>query len=187
MRATGLAIGMTALVASATFAQDAASEEDFIAFTDDRFTATLTFNAVTDADDTDVQMTGPTFSAGVMAFDNLLLGFEVSGLFVEQDEQAAAVNVSALLRHHVLPVGEGTLFLDVLGGYYYSGVEVPADGTHSNLTFQSGVGLTYPLRDDLHLIGGVRYYHLSNAARRGADENPSINGVSGYVGVAWTF
>ena len=60
-------------------------------------------------------------------------------------------------------------------------------GTRFNFVFQSGAGLTCHLRDNLYLIGGARYYHLSNANFDGDGQNPSINGVRAYVGLLFTF
>ena len=48
-------------------------------------------------------------------------------------------------------------------------------------------GTTYPLKDNLHLLTGVRYFHLSNARIEGNSRNPSINGVEGFLGLMWTF
>jgi hypothetical protein len=48
-----------------------------------------------------------------------------------------------------------------------------------------GLGATVPIADKLDFIGGVRFFHLSNANMHGRDENPAINGVQGYVGLMW--
>ena len=64
---------------------------------------------------------------------------------------------------------------------------VPPGGTNFNFIEEFGVGATYRLSDNCYFIGGVRYFHLSNAHLHGADENPSLNGMGYYVGLMWTF
>jgi hypothetical protein len=62
---------------------------------------------------------------------------------------------------------------------------VPGGGTHFNFIEEAGVGGTYRLDDGVHLIAGVRYWHLSNAQIHGEDKNPALNGVGAYVGLMW--
>ena len=61
--------------------------------------------------------------------------------------------------------------------------EVPEGGTHFNYMPKIGGGATIKLRDDLHFIGGVRFFHLSNGNLHGRDENPSQDGVQYFAGV----
>jgi hypothetical protein len=65
--------------------------------------------------------------------------------------------------------------------------EIPRGGTEINFDARAGVGATVRLLNDLHLMGGVRYLHLSNGNIHGLDENPSIDAVEGYVGLMLTF
>jgi len=39
----------------------------------------------------------------------------------------------------------------------------------------------------MDFIAGVRYFHLSNAKREGADRNPSVNAIQAVVGVMFRF
>ena len=39
----------------------------------------------------------------------------------------------------------------------------------------------------LHLIGGARFFHLSNANLHGRENNPSQDGIQYFVGLLWTF
>ena len=41
------------------------------------------------------------------------------------------------------------------------------------------LGATVPIAEKLDFIGGVRFFHMSNANMHGRDENPAINGVQG--------
>jgi hypothetical protein len=64
---------------------------------------------------------------------------------------------------------------------------VPDGGTYFNFTTSTGLGATYRIQDHFYLLGGVRYFHLSNAQIQGPQHNPSVNGVEGFFGLLWTF
>lgn len=106
--------------------------------------------------------------------------FEQRGLF---DIDSEGAGVSLLLRWHVLNRERLSLYIDGGGGLATFEDELPAQGSHSNFTARVGVGASYEIIDDFHLIGGARYFHLSNAARHGMDENPSLDAVELYLGV----
>jgi hypothetical protein len=126
--------------------------------------------------------------AGYFVFDNAELNLELFGYHVTQDgPDANAVGLQLLLRHHWIQFDRFSLFVDVGPGIFEGSTEVPHDGTSFNITFRSGPGLTYRVTDNFYLIGGARYFHLSNAALEGREHNPSINGVEGYFGVMFTF
>ena len=72
-------------------------------------------------------------------------------------------------------------------GVSLAGDDVPETGLHFNYTPKGGGGATVKLRDDLHLLGGVRFIHFSNGNLKGRDENPSQDGVQYYAGVLFTF
>ena len=126
--------------------------------------------------------------AGYFVFDNTELNLELLGYHVTQDgPDAEAIGLQLLLRHHWIQFDRFSLFVDVGPGIFEGTTEVPRDGTSFNITFRSGPGLTYRVTDNFYLIGGARYFHLSNASLEGRDKNPSINGVEGYFGVMFTF
>jgi hypothetical protein len=126
--------------------------------------------------------------AGYFVFDNVELNLEIVGYHVTQDgPDADAAGLQLLLRHHLLQFDRLSLFVDVGPGIFEGSTEVPHDGTSFNITFRSGPGLTYQITDNFYLIGGARYFHLSNAALEGREHNPSINGIEGYFGVMFSF
>jgi hypothetical protein len=110
--------------------------------------------------------------------------FEQRGLF---DTDAEGFGLSLLLRWHLLNRDRFSLFIDGGGGLVFFDEEFPSQGTHSNFTARVGLGASFELADDLHLIGGARYFHLSNAARKGMDENPSLDAAELYLGVLIEF
>lgn len=130
----------------------------------------------------------PSIAAGVNYFvmDNLSLGLEVSGLRAIQDgDDAWMAGISLTLHHHLFRFDRYTIFGDVSFGPVESDEQVPHDGTQFNFITRTGIGATVRINEDLHLVGGVRYFHLSNARIEGVERNPSINGIEGYVGLMW--
>ena len=133
---------------------------------------------------------GGFVSAGVgyYVFDNVSLSAELTAYGLSQpgsEPWAGAFGV--VLRHHVLEFDRSSLFLDVAFAPFRATERVPPDGTHFNFVTQSGIGIAHELREHTNLLLGVRYIHLSNGQRKGDDRNPSLNGISAYVGVMFSF
>jgi len=129
-----------------------------------------------------------TIGVGYYVWDNVSLNAEFSGFHNDQagpDANIYALN--ALLRQHLFHRGRFSLFVDVGGAVSIADARTPPNGTYYNYMEETGVGGTLQLKDDLHLIGGIRYYHLSNARLEGPTHNPSINGLQGYVGLMLRF
>jgi hypothetical protein len=124
---------------------------------------------------------------GYFVFDNLSLNVEFSAYrAIQTGEDAWIGGVAGVMRHHLFTFADRySIFGDVSFGPTFASDEVPFDGTRFNFITRVGAGATARLSDDLHLMFGVRYFHLSNARIHGKDENPSINGVEGYVGLMW--
>ena len=127
--------------------------------------------------------------AGYYVFDNLSLSLEAQGYRVMQSSahNATMYGLSGVLRHHVLQFDRTTLFIDASFGPVEATERVPGGGTYFNFATRTGLGVTFQLREHLHLLGGVRYFHLSNARIEGSQRNPSINGIEGFLGLMWTF
>ncbi len=118
--------------------------------------------------------------------NNLSIGAEVQGYYIDQTyEDAIGAGVGVLARWHLLTRDAFSLFIDGGGGVFYGDPEVPEFGTHFNFTGKAGVGATIRLGEDLDLIGGARYFHLSNGNLHGRDQNPSFDGIQFWVGVNW--
>src|SRR6266542_192872 len=107
--------------------------------------------------------------------DNLSLGGDVHAYYVDQpDEDAIGTGLGFLVRYHFFTRDRFSLFIDGGAGIFYGDPEVPEFGTHFNYTPKGGFGLTIRLKENLHLIGGARYFHLSNGNIHGRDQNPSF-------------
>ncbi len=140
---------------------------------------------VIDTTGRNVGMGGARLGIGYYLYDTVALRTEFTAWGVADDpKDTAAVAASFGLRHHLLKIGkDSSLFVDVAGGIFEAGRRVPERGTDFNFTFDTGFGIDHPLAPGLDLVGGVRYFHLSNAHLKGPDRNPSVNGPEMFVGL----
>jgi len=132
------------------------------------------------------------YGANVAAYhyfaDEICLGAELEGYYVDQVRDDTVLGgASVVLRWHFLATERFSLFVDGAFGVSYAEAPVPEGGTHFNYTPKGGGGATFKLRDDVNLIGGVRFFHLSNANLHGREQNPSQDGAQYFVGVLFTF
>ena len=130
-----------------------------------------------------------TVGVGYHVWDNVSLSAEISGYFLAQpgDHDATAGGAGVTLRHHLFNHGRSSYFVDVAFSAVQASEPVPDDGTSFNFITQTGVGVAHGLSGGTHLLLGVRFTHLSNADREGDARNPSLNGVSAYAGVMFSF
>ena len=125
---------------------------------------------------------------GYYVFDNVSITGEFSGYYDSQPGPDARIYAGDLvLRGHWVRSGRFSFFGDALAGIAYADQRVPASGTYYNYTLALGVGATFQLCGNLHLIGGVRYFHISNAHLEGPVHNPSINATQAYVVLLFKF
>jgi hypothetical protein len=118
--------------------------------------------------------------------DAVSLGGELAGYYADQpggDSDTVIGEAGVLLRWHFLTDEHYSLFVDGGIGFSIAEDEVPTGGTHFNYTPRGGVGATIELREGMHLVGGTRFFHLSNGNLHGRDQNPSFDGVQYYLGV----
>lgn len=131
-----------------------------------------------------------TGSAGVGYYlaDNFAASLTVPVSHVRQYTQdATMVGLDLTLRYHFLQQDRFTLFGDLTGGLAQATRIVPPGGTYFNFTADLGLGATWRLSDQFYLVGGIHYFHLSNAAIRGINRNPDLNATQPYLGVMFRF
>jgi len=156
--------------------------------TDHRWSVEILSTALGDVTNRHVQMGGLTTGVGFYVFDNVAIQMDLTGYgFSEGRSDGAAVGITLGIRHHIFNVGDNSVFLDVAGGEIEASDNIPYGGTHLNNTIQFGFGVAHPIAENTYLIGGVRYFHISNASSEGGDRNPSVNAIQGVFGVMWRF
>jgi opacity protein-like surface antigen len=132
-----------------------------------------------------------TATAGYYFADDhsINLGLVTHGIDTTLGPDAVAAEANLLFRWHFATFDQFTLFIDGGVGFIYADHNLPfeGDGTHWNFTPQWGVGATYHLRDNLHLIAGTRWFHASNAGLAGEGRHPGSNALMAYAGLMWTW
>jgi hypothetical protein len=64
---------------------------------------------------------------------------------------------------------------------------VPPRGTRFNYLATGGGGVTVRIRPGIHLLGGLRFVHLSNNSLAGRSRNPDIEALGPMIGVLYGF
>jgi hypothetical protein len=152
------------------------------------FDAYASYAAGLDRDD---RLASANIGFNYYLWNNVSLGVEFTGSreFIPGPDthDAYGAGLSLVYRNHLFTWDRATFFSDIEFGPLQSTARIPSGGTDFNVAFRSGIGGTYQLDDHLHLLAGVRYFHISNAHLEGPRRNPSVNGIEGYFGVMWKF
>jgi hypothetical protein len=127
-------------------------------------------------------------TAGYYFWKNSSFNVDFQGSYVDQPGGEALLGAAGLFgRTHLIVHNPWSLFIDGGGMVTYADHEVPLEGTNFNFIGKVGGGGSWEISDHTFLMGGVRYFHLSNAQIRGRDDNPSFDGVQYWAGVMWTW
>lgn len=119
---------------------------------------------------------------------NLAFTFGVSGYLVDQpDNDGTQASLDIGGRLHLLREGGFTLYFDGGGIRAWSDTAVPQGGTTYNYIARVGGGFTLHLFDNVHLMGGARFFHQSNGDIHHRINNPGYDGIETYAGLIFTF
>lgn len=133
---------------------------------------------------------------GYFFVDRFSINPQLSGHWIDanQETDVLGVDYSILLRWHFIEYKKLSVFIDAGPGVAYFDHGFPGvddenskGGTHFNFFLQGGLGATYELREHLHLLGAVRWTHVSNGGLQGADRHPGSDALAFSVGLLWTF
>jgi hypothetical protein len=131
-----------------------------------------------------------TASAGAYyyIFDNWAFGLRASGYLVDQpNEDGIGSSIDIMGRIHLLKFDGFTIYFDGGGSRIWTDTAVPEGGTTYNWIGRVGGGASWHIGENMHLMGGARYFHLSNGDEHGRINNPSYDGVEMYLGLIFTF
>lgn len=140
----------------------------------------------TNGNKTREDMTQLTTGVAYYFMPDVSFGWEITGSYTTQpgpNHYIGAGGGNLQMLAHFLDERTWTLFGDCELGMLESNHQIPPNGTDFNFTVHLGVGATAHLWDNVNLISGVRYLHLSNADVHGPVRNPSINGGEAYIGL----
>lgn len=131
--------------------------------------------------------------------DGFSFNVELTGAFMSAEDRPAgssgtltgydsgAGGLDLFLRYHFLRRPDWSIYVELGGGMLISEYEFPANGTHFNFTPTAGVGFTYRVYENVRLMAGARWYHLSNAGIEGTERNPSLDAAALYAGIMVPF
>lgn len=133
-----------------------------------------------------------TLSGGYYFWNNHSINLELQGYYgnEESDSDVIIGGIGLLGRWHFLRGNKWSLFVDGGGSITYADQEFPQqpfDGTNFNFTGKVGLGASWEFQPRTHLLGGARYFHLSNGQIRKQDDNPTFDGIQWWGGVMWTW
>lgn len=123
-------------------------------------------------------------------WENVAIMPEFIGYYVDQAEDAEGVGFHLRLRWYPIHLCNNRVHPFIDGGAsvnYFTRRTPDPQGTHFNFIETVSAGVKVDITEQMSLIGGARYLHLSNAGYQGQDRNPSIDGFGGFLGVALTF
>ena len=129
-------------------------------------------------------------SAGYYFWDNWSISLRGEYMQVNQDfgfNDADGGGAGVLVRWHLFGDERLSFYIDGGGGLSWFNKAVPTFGTTYNFTARVGPGLAYRITEDVYLMGGARYFHLSNGNQHGREKNPSYDGIEWYLGMMFTF
>lgn len=130
-------------------------------------------------------------SGGYYFWDDVAVSLSVVGHVIDTTvgEDAVAGEVNLLWRKHFWQIDRWTIFGEAGAGFIYADHNLPGEGhgTNWNFTPQFGAGVTYRLKEHVHVVAGVRLFHASNAGLQGEDRHPGSNALMGYVGTMWAW
>ena len=124
--------------------------------------------------------------------DDFSVFLEPIGYAINQPDHddAWGGGLNAGIRWHLLKFDENriAIYWEGVMGYIRWSQRVPGpEATHSAFTLWTGPGVKWRVIDNVSLIVGGRYFHQSNARRRGKDRNQPIDGFGGYGGFTLHF
>ncbi len=131
---------------------------------------------------------------GYHLWDNISFNAEVvGGGFNAEDEAgqsgggSAAGGLDLLMRYHFYRGDGWSLYGDAGSGLIHGSIRFPANGTQLNFTPQAGIGSLIDLDDNMYMMVGARWHHVSNARMKGIDQNPGYDGAMIYAGLMFRF
>jgi len=131
----------------------------------------------------DAEQFGGGVGMSYFIVDDFSIDLELLGWgFSQRGSDAAGGNLNLLFRWHFLRRGPFTLYGDAGAGILITTDDVPYDGSPFNFTPQAGVGASWEFGDDVHLLVGLRWHHISNA--RIYSDNPARDSLQIYAGIS---
>jgi hypothetical protein len=95
--------------------------------------------------------------------------------------------VTGGLRGRLVKKPRWSVFWEFELGVSEADTYVPPRGTRFNYLAIGGGGVTVRIRTGIHLLGGLRFVHLSNNSLAGRNRNPDIEALGPAIGLLYGF
>jgi hypothetical protein len=126
------------------------------------------------------------WSASWFFMQNVSMDFGLSGdAILQPGLDAGGGGASLMLRWHFLTRADWSVYGDIGCGMLFTNEPVPSDGGRVNFTPRAGLGGTVAVGGSARLMGGLRWYHISNANT--GQDNPGRDSLQVYGGVSFPF
>ena len=99
--------------------------------------------------------------------------------FAQPGENAVGFNLNGMFRWHFAKRENWSIFFDSGAGILVTTNDVPRGAAAFNFTPQLGGGASIRLKNDRHLLVGLRWHHISHAETFG--NNPGRDSLQGFV------
>ena len=154
---------------------------------EDTWRWTMQFGYGFEHDDSNNKFGVGGFGFSYFPIDDFSLNVEFDGMYFEQDRtpDAGGFNFNILLRWHYMTEESWSAFVESSVGIVITTDAVPARGAGFNFIAQLGAGVSVDLGDDVRLLTGLRWHHLSNG--RTFDRNPGQDSVYAFAGLSMPF
>ena len=113
------------------------------------------------------------------------IGLEADLGWVGQDagDDAGLFGLGVMMRWHFLQYERWTMYADLGIGLAYTSMPVPPSGSRLDLVPQAGVGFSIELDQDVRLLVGLGWYHLSNARTTPTNFGIDALAVTGLISI----
>ncbi len=113
-------------------------------------------------------------------FNRHSINLGVNTLYFDQPgENAVGFNLNGMFRWHFAKRENWSIYFDSGAGILITTNDVPRRAAAFNFTPQLGGGASIKLKNDRHLLVGLRWHHISHAETFG--NNPGRDSLQGYV------
>lgn len=100
---------------------------------------------------------------------------DFGGVFQPDTRNGVGGGASFIFRWHLLRKDTWSLYGEFGAGMFWSSVDVPSGGGQVNFRPQVGLGFSFEVAEDVRMMVGARWTHLSNA--RTTANNPGFDGL----------
>jgi hypothetical protein len=105
----------------------------------------------------------------------------------QRGTDGALFGVTGGLRGRLVKKPRWSAFWEFELGVSEADTYVPPRGTRFNYLAIGGGGVTVQIRPGIHLLGGLRFVHLSNNSLAGRSRNPDIEALGPTIGLLYGF